>query len=473
MKKKHSFFKKYFPFALITIILTVIALGLLALSIARTQNYAIRSYHAEITAHLLEGLTTEEFQLILRQLEKVQKNVPLMKMNTWVLDENGAQLYGSEGIKYPYMWENTPKPVTPYEFTIFKEHSSLLSSVGVTKIPGNPSRYIIIGGFYNTNAPKFIILTISLIAFAIVAISVFITMLFFFLYFRSRADETSFVITELKEGNLKARFKVKMLDEIGNLMSNFNMMADEIERLVFDLKTAQASRANLLQELAHDVQTPLTSLRTLIETLQEHDKNMGLEKRQLCFDLASAEIIYLDRLIKDLLTLALLCDPKFQINYKEISLDQIIQKNLITFHPQYEQIKVTQSSSVSNPMVLGDPLLLDRLFKNALSNAFKFTKSQITIDLSLKGSNYIVSISDDGPGFSELDLKQFGVKKLSRVLSKISDDDQIGLGLGSVIMKELATLHHGTIIVQNVPFKEGTGAILQILLPVCSVNASI
>lgn len=465
MKKRLSFFKKYFPFALLIIACTVTALGLLALYYARTQNYAIRSHLAEITSHLLEDLNPEEFRLVLGQIEKTQNKVSLLKLKTWVLDDRGTLLYSSQQSSYPYSWERTPKPLAPHKFIIFKEASNLLSSVGVTRIPGNPDRFIVIGGFYDTKTPRLMIFGLSGIALVIMTISILITMLLFFLYFRSKADEASFVLAELKRGNLKARFNIKKLDEIGRLMSGFNEMADEIEHLVQDLRTTQASRANLLQELAHDVQTPLTSLRTLIETLQAHDKNMSESKRQQCFDLAGAEIIYLERLIKDLLTLALLCDPKFQITNKEIPLDELIQQNLIAFHSRHEKIKVTQTISVFRPIVQGDRLLLDRLFKNALSNAFKFTQTKIAIDLSQAENNYVVSITDDGPGLSEHELKQFGVKKLSRVLTKISDDDQIGLGLGSVIMKEIVTLHHGTIKMLNNPSKDAPGAQLQILLP--------
>ena len=129
MKTKHSFFKKYFPFALIIIIFVVILIGLFGLFIARTQNFAIRSQHAKITAHLLEGLTPEEFHLVVGQLKKAQKNVSLMKMNTWVLDSEGRVLYSSQNDKYPYDWEKTPKPIIPYEFITIKDHSTLLSSV--------------------------------------------------------------------------------------------------------------------------------------------------------------------------------------------------------------------------------------------------------------------------------------------------------------------------------------------------------
>lgn len=465
MKRKHSFFKKYFPFTLVAVATTVVTLGLLGLSLARTQNFAVRSHLAEITAHLLEGLNPDEFRVVLRQLENVQNKVPLLRMNTWVLDAQGTLLYSTQGSEYPYAWERTPKPGAPYEFTIFKEYSSLLSTVGVIRISGVPTRFIVIGGYYDTASPRFMISALASIALAVMAISILITMLFFFLYFRAKADEASHVLTALKSGNLKARFSVKMLDEIGHLMSHFNEMADEIERLVEDLRVAHASRANLLQELAHDVQTPLTSLRTLLEALQVHDKTMSAEKRQQCFYLASTEILYLERLIKDLLTLAVLGDPKFKIGNIEISLDQVIQRNLIAFHSQYENILVTQSCSVSSPRVRGDALLLDRLFKNALSNAFKFTRTQVAINLTQEGGDSIVSITDNGPGLSEEDIRGFGVKKLSRVLRKVSDDDQIGLGLGSVIMREIAAVHGGTINVKNIPTADGTGAMLQIRLP--------
>ena len=107
-----------------------------------------------------------------------------------------------------------------------------------------------------------------------------------------------------EKGNLKARFPIVRMDEIGQTMLRFNHMADEIEHLVERMKTVEASRASLLQELAHDLRTPVASLKNLIETVATKDASMQPALRVELMELALSECEYFERLVEDLLVIA-------------------------------------------------------------------------------------------------------------------------------------------------------------------------
>ena len=62
-------------------------------------------------------------------------------------------------------------------------------------------------------------------------------------------------------------------------MLDFNRMASEIEFLVQRVQKKESTRRELLQELSHDLRTPLTSISTSIETLQLHNKNISESDR--------------------------------------------------------------------------------------------------------------------------------------------------------------------------------------------------
>ena len=92
-----------------------------------------------------------------------------------------------------------------------------------------------------------------------------------FLIFRSlreHVETADRVISELQRGNLKARFPIKKNDEIGRAMERFNQMADQIEQLVERLRSAEASRNFLLQELTHDLRTPVGCIHTSSSVLK-------------------------------------------------------------------------------------------------------------------------------------------------------------------------------------------------------------
>lgn len=448
MNKAKSLIFNKIGVSLVLVIFILLSIGLVILFFARTQNFAMRQHFSEVTARMLANTSPDESKIIIKKFSETQDSVALLKMNTWILDEHGGVIYANKNTSYPYKWEKTPKPINPFKFEIFEEESSLWMSVGVTMIPGNTPKYLVVGKHYDSRALIPVVVAITFIVLSIVLVSILITVLTFFYYFRNKNSEANHVIQELKSGNLHARFKITTVDEVGLLMERFNEMADQVEHVVKNLRTAENARIELLKELTHDVQTPLTSLRTLTETLSGHIGQMNQEKRDQCFDLVKAELNYLERLIRDLLTLAQLSDPKYQLSLEQVDIKEILKFEVTSFANQYPDVLVTFDGDNFKALVRGDSLLLRRLFKNALSNSFRYAQRTLKIQLLEINDQVNVVIVDDGPGLSNEDLNQYGKKKFSRIFSQ-SRGGQICLGLGSVIMKEIAHLHQGDLTITN------------------------
>lgn len=448
MNKAKSFIFTKIGLSLVLASFILFSLGLVFLFFARTQNFAVRQHFSEVTARMLANTSPDESKIILRKFTETQSSIALLKMNTWILDEHGIVRFGNPNMAYPYSWTKTPKPTRPFKFEIYDEESSLLRSVGVTMIPGKAPLYLVVGKHYDHRGLLPAIITISVLILSIILISILITVLTFFYYFRRKNSEAKHIIQELKSGNLQARFKITTWDEVGLLMGRFNEMADQVEHVVKNLRTAENARIGLLKELTHDVQTPLTSLRTLTETLSSHYQQMEKVKREQCFDLVKAELTYLERLIRDLLTLAQLSDPKYQLSLEQVDIEEILKAEVASFVNQYPDIHVRLKESDFQTKIRGDTLLLRRLFKNALSNSFRYAHKTIKIDLIDCKDQIKVLIIDDGAGLSAGDINQYGKKKFSRILSQ-KDGGQICLGLGSVIMKEIAHLHQGDLTIMN------------------------
>ncbi len=275
----------------------------------------------------------------------------------------------------------------------------------------------------------------------------------------SEADK---VISEIKSGNLKSRFQVKRKDEFGQAMQRFNTMADEIEKLVHGLKTSEQARTKVLQELAHDLRTPLASLRNLVDTLHSSMDRLDRSTRDELLTLSSKEIDYFERLVEDLLFLAQLTEPDYAdhpttFNLPETILD-VAEDCLFMSSQKGKKIELVENLKNQTQMFPGDQHPIKRLVRNAVENAFSFAKSKVTVQLHVLDNQMIrLTIADDGPGFKPNDLNSFGQRNVSRKLNTDSNG-RVSLGLGSVVIKTICDVYHGTLSIKNL--KDSTGNIL-------------
>lgn len=263
-------------------------------------------------------------------------------------------------------------------------------------------------------------------------------------YLRRRASQIAGVMEQLKSGDLKARFQINQMDEAGLLMAKFNDMAAEIERLVNNIKEAESARTEILQELAHDLRTPVASMKNFLETLFYHDEKLTSEKRKNLLSLASNEVSYFEKLVEDLLFLSGVRELPVS-KRKPISLKNLVQLELdILDNPSI----TTELVANVDCEVIGDEHLLRRLVKNALTNAIRHAQSRVIVTITEEESKTILSILDDGKGLAQEELATFGDKKFSRKFSS-EKKDHISIGLGAVIMKKIITLHDGTMEMKN------------------------
>lgn len=285
------------------------------------------------------------------------------------------------------------------------------------------------------------------------------SILYMFYYMRKQARLAAKVIASLREGDLSARFPVNKMDEIGLLMVEFNNMADEIQTLVETIRHSELGRLRRLQELAHDLRTPVASLKNLLETLLKHYPEMTIESKVECVQLALKEVDYFQRLVEDVLFLAQVRDPKYAVVKTPVPLTELLSEELSTVQVYHPAIQFDFQHN-GEGVVPGDGHLLRRLFRNALENAFSFAKAKIQVQLTESDGKVSILITDDGPGFNKSTLHSFGEKRGTRIVSP-APESRLSVGLGSVIMKEIVKVHCGKLLVRNQP---GMGAQLEIIL---------
>jgi signal transduction histidine kinase len=383
-----------------------------------------------------------------------------------IIDRNGAVLF-PKNETLSFNWASVQKPANAYESVSIEPQASSPSFRGLIRFEGEPEQYLYVT--YGERNNRWRVSGIFFRTFAALVVSVLLgialSMILLFRSLRQKAELADSVLAELQSGNLKARFPLGKMDEIGQAMSRFNRMADEIERLVEQVKGAEKTRMRLLQELAHDLRTPVASLRSLLETL--HSKTgMEVKLREELLSLALKETDYFERLIEDLLILAQVSEPRYHAGSELVSIGELLEDEAESVSARYEIGLKKQIPSLPDSkriQVQGDVHLLRRMIRNGLDNAFSFAKSEVSVSLrSEEAGKATIEIVDDGSGFSEEALLAYGERRVSRVLGGGDNGGRLSVGLGSVILKTVAVIHGGAVRVKNV---RPTGASLTIELP--------
>lgn len=381
---------------------------------------------------------------------------PGPKPQLWLVDQNGSVISTNGVEPIPPKWNSAPLPQTIHEIDSYG--SLFETKVLVMRLEAEPPLYLVAHDI----KPPFrgpIFLTQAALTFATGLMAVGLALMITFWYLRRKSEEARRVLTQLESGDLGARFEIQRFDQASNLMLDFNRMAEEIERLVHQVRETEAARSRLLQDLGHDLRTPLTSLSTVIGTLEAHHQKLSAsEIKDLC-QMANTDVAYFKGLLEQLTVIASLEDPRYRSSTEMVNLGELIGSECVRRRSATPGLQ-WECFGEGVPEVLGDPRLLERLLKNAYDNAARYARSQVVTRWRQHGQEWELLIQDDGPGFGAEDLATFATRREQR--RQVGKGGHLSLGLGSMIMKAIAQAHGGSLEVQNL----ARGAQLRFRFPV-------
>jgi signal transduction histidine kinase len=204
---------------------------------------------------------------------------------------------------------------------------------------------------------------------------------------------------------------------------------------------AERDRRFLVSAIAHDLRTPLFTLRGSLEAIERGIDDGGALAR------AQRKADHLDRLVGDLFAFARAeyAEPAFE----PIDLAAVARRAAETVEPGAIRLDVLGESAPLD----GDPVALQRVLTNLLENAVRHARSRVDVMVS-PGR---VEVADDGPGFAPDDLPY--------VFEPLFRGDRArtggGAGLGLAIARRLARAHGGEVLAANAV----TGARVTLTLP--------
>ncbi|MDQ1537670.1 MAG: hypothetical protein QOE58_2063 [Actinomycetota bacterium] len=234
-------------------------------------------------------------------------------------------------------------------------------------------------------------------------------------------------------------------DEIRALALTLNDMLDR-------LAAARGRQRAFVADAAHELRSPLTSMRTQLEVAQ----HLG-EGGELATDLL-ADVARLSILVEDLLLLARAGGDTNQPPVRE-SLD--VRALLVATADRYDEARVPVSVA-AGPAVYANasPDELRRVVANLVDNAVRHAASSVTLAVRAEGGGAVLTVVDDGPGIPAEDRERV-FERFAR-LDDARDRDAGGTGLGLAIVRELLRRSEGSISLQDNPSGPGLAAVVHL-----------
>ena len=242
-------------------------------------------------------------------------------------------------------------------------------------------------------------------------------------------------------------------DEIGTLTDTFNRMADRILAQMSALQQTDAMRRELVANISHDLRTPLASLQGYLETLHLKRDQLTSEEQRSYLATALKQTEQLSGLVSRLFDLAKLDSGQISAALEPCALGDLIQDVVQEFElaASNRGIDLKTHIRADLPLVLADIGLMERVLRNLLENALRYTETggTVTVTAVPAGLGAIVEIADSGVGIPREELPRifdrfYRVEK-SRGLAAGS------AGLGLAIAKRILDLHGTDISVTSEP----------------------
>jgi len=323
--------------------------------------------------------------------------------------------------------------------SISTEYSAIRMVVSLKEIDSTVQSYIIasaaIGGF-------------------IILIMIF-TGLYFLGSIVKPIQQISLIAKRFATGDFSVRIQNNDEDEIGELCTSINYMANE-------LSNTEAMKNEFISSVSHELRTPLTAIKGWAETISLED-NPETMKKGMGVILNETDRLY--HMVEELLDFSRMQSGHFTLQRQNMDILAELEDALLVYSEKArrEKMRIVYNEPEMLPVIYGDKNRIRQVFINIIDNAIKYSSAGgiITVEAKAENGNVEVSISDTGCGIKEADLPKIKTKFFK------ANHTRRGSGIGLAVADEIMTMHGGSLEVDS---KEGIGTTVTINLPVAGKN---
>ena len=269
---------------------------------------------------------------------------------------------------------------------------------------------------------------------------------------------------KMTAGDYGYRAKQISNDEMGQLTSDFNQMANALEENIHKLEDEVRAREDFIAAFSHELKTPLTAIIGYADLLRS--RKLDEEKHFLSANYIYTEGKRLETMSLRLLDIVVTKRDETQLQSVDVKVlfeylkDMYAEKKDIRLEFKYEEGRVSAEANLMKSVLL-----------NLVDNAYKASKTEesrsvIEIYGERKENGYLFSVKDYGVGIPEEECGK--IAEAFYMVDKSRSRNMNGAGLGLALCTEILKLHHSELIIES---KLGEGSCFRFLLPYEEVKA--
>ncbi|MCX7929815.1 MAG: tetratricopeptide repeat protein [Chlorobi bacterium] len=277
--------------------------------------------------------------------------------------------------------------------------------------------------------------------------------------FRLRNVELANALSQLQEKTSALQEAYTELEQQQHLTAQIN---SQLQQANERLRTLDRERTELLSIVTHDLKNLVASIKLSAEVLRHPKTAAKPEQMHRTIERILEVTDRMQHLIASLLDVSALESGRLTVNLRPIAADAIVRSLVERYQQHADNKRIALLSSIEPAWVHADPIRVEEVYDNLISNAIKYTPKGGEVRILLAQRDHVIRfvVSDTGPGFTDED-KQKLFTKFQRLSARPTGGES-STGLGLAIAKKLVELMHGRIWLDSMP---GEGAMFYVELP--------
>ena len=229
-------------------------------------------------------------------------------------------------------------------------------------------------------------------------------------------------------------------------------MANAFNEMLNSLENFYLHEKQFSSDVSHELRPPVSVILTESQYSLEYVDN--IEEARDSFSVIQRQAKRMSELINQIMELSKI-EKQIDIPSDRINFSETVEKILEDYKNLFAEKNIEMAKKIEeNIYIIGDKIMIERLFDNLLNNAMKFTKDKINVKLYSEEERCVLEVEDNGIGISEQD-KELIWKRFYQVNDSRNKKINKGFGLGLFLVSKIIEQHGAAIDVEG-NLNEGT-----------------